>query len=69
MHFRPNIFQQAIRALFHVVQFPIAYFVMLLAMYYNGYIVICIIIGAYLGAFVFGWETIKLGQVSIHPRN
>jgi len=27
-----------------------------LAMYYNGYIIICIFIGAYLGAFVFQWE-------------
>jgi copper transporter 1 len=61
LHFRPNVYQQAIRALFHMVQFAIAYFVMLLAMYYNGYIIISIIIGAYLGAFVFSWETIKLG--------
>jgi len=29
-------------------------------MYYNGYIIICIFIGAYLGAFVFQWETIGL---------
>lgn len=27
-------------------------------MYYNGYIIICIFIGAYLGAFVFHWETL-----------
>jgi len=31
-----------------------------LAMYYNGYIIICIFIGAYLGALVFQWETIGL---------
>lgn len=29
-----------------------------LAMYYNGYIIICIFIGAYLGSFVFHWETL-----------
>lgn len=34
--FRPNVFQQAIRALLHMVQFAVAYFIMLLAMYYNG---------------------------------
>lgn len=34
--FRPNLMQQMIRATFHMVQFTIAYFVMLLAMYYNG---------------------------------
>ncbi|CZR62489.1 related to copper transport protein [Phialocephala subalpina] len=59
--FRPNIFQQVIRATFHMVQFAVAYFIMLLAMYYNGYIIICIIIGAWLGAFVFSWEAIGLG--------
>lgn len=59
--FRPNLLQQIIRALFHMVQFTVAYFIMLLAMYYNGYIIISIIIGAFLGAFVFSWETISLG--------
>jgi len=29
-----------------------------LAMYYNGYIIICIFIGAYIGAFIFQWETL-----------
>lgn len=57
-HFRPTLLQQSIRALLHMVTFAIAYFVMLLAMYYNGYFIICIFIGAYLGAFVFTWERI-----------
>lgn len=59
--FRPNVLQQVIRATLHMVQFAVAYFVMLLAMYYNGYFIICIIIGAWLGAFVFSWESINLG--------
>jgi copper transporter 1 len=59
--FRPNVLQQAIRALLHMLQFAVAYFIMLLAMYFNGYIIICIIIGAYLGFFVFSWETVVLG--------
>lgn len=59
--FRPNVIQQAVRALLHMLQFAVAYFIMLLAMYFNGYIIICIIIGAYLGFFVFGWETVVLG--------
>ncbi len=25
-------------------------------MYYNGYIIICIFLGAYVGSFVFHWE-------------
>ncbi|KAF7553761.1 hypothetical protein G7Z17_g3385 [Cylindrodendrum hubeiense] len=60
--FRPNVGQQAIRALLHMLQFAVAYFVMLLAMYYNGYIIICIFIGSYLGSFVFHWETLAGAQ-------
>jgi copper transporter 1 len=33
--FRPNLWQQAVRATLHLFQFSVAYFVMLLAMYYN----------------------------------
>ena len=62
LSFRPNLMQQAVRALLHMLQFAVAYFVMLLAMYYNGYIIICIFIGAYLGYFVFGWERFKVGN-------
>jgi copper transporter 1 len=61
-HFRPSILQQAMRALLHMLQFAVAYFVMLLAMYYNGYIIICIFIGAYIGYFIFGYESFSVGQ-------
>jgi copper transporter 1 len=60
--YRPTIFEQAIRALLHMVQFAVAYFVMLLAMYYNGYIIICIFLGAYIGSFIFHWEPLGGGQ-------
>jgi copper transporter 1 len=53
--FTPNPVQQAIRALLHMLQFAIAYIIMLLAMYFNGYIIISIFIGAFLGNFVFSW--------------
>jgi len=62
--FRPSLLQQGIRALFHMIQFAVAYFIMLLAMYYNGYIIISIIIGAFLGAFIFSWEPIILRLVT-----
>jgi copper transporter 1 len=58
--FTPTLPQQLLRATFHLLQFAVAYFVMLLAMYYNGYIIICILIGAFLGSFIFGWESIAL---------
>ena len=53
---RPNLVQQMIRAGIHMLQFGVAYFVMLLAMYFNGYYIICILIGAFLGYFIFNWE-------------
>jgi solute carrier family 31 (copper transporter), member 1 len=56
--FKPNMLQQSIRALLHMLQFGVAYFIMLLAMYYNGYVIICILIGALLGSFIFNWETL-----------
>jgi copper transporter 1 len=59
--FRPTAVQQAVRAALHMLQFAVAYMVMLLAMYYNGYIIICIFIGAFIGFFIFGWETMSLG--------
>ncbi|KAI2626124.1 Ctr copper transporter family-domain-containing protein [Hypomontagnella submonticulosa] len=60
--YRPKLYEQAIRALLHTAQFAVAYFLMLLAMYYNGYFIICIFIGAYIGSFVFQWEKIGGGS-------
>lgn len=59
---RPSVLEQAVRALLHMVQFAVAYFIMLLAMYYNGYIIICIFLGAYIGAFIFHWEHLDGGR-------
>ena len=59
--FRATPLQQLIRAIIHGVTLGLAYIVMLLAMYYNGYIIICIFIGAFLGYFAFGWESFAVG--------
>lgn len=53
---RPNCPQQLIRATMHTMEFAAAYFIMLLAMSFNGYIIFCIFIGAFLGYFVFDWD-------------
>jgi len=58
--YRPSPIEQVIRALLHMVQFAVAYIIMLLAMYYNGYIIICIFIGAFLGSLIFSWEPLSL---------
>ena len=52
----PTVYQQAIRAGIYTLQFAVAYMIMLLAMYYNGYILVCIFIGAFIGFFVFSWD-------------
>ena len=49
----PTPSQQAVRAGLYTAQFSVAYIVMLLAMYYNGFVIICIFVGAFVGFFVF----------------
>jgi copper transporter 1 len=45
-----------------MLQFGVAYFIMLLAMYYNGYIIICILVSAFLEAIIFNWDAIRTEQ-------
>ena len=77
---RVLLVQQIIRSVIYAIQFAVAYFIMLLAMYYNGesngvlesigvrltliagYIIICIIIGAFLGSFIFSWDQLRGSQ-------
>ncbi|QPG95201.1 hypothetical protein C2857_007824 [Epichloe festucae Fl1] len=59
--FRPNVLQQAIRAFLHMLAFFVGYILMLLAMYYNGYLLLCIFLGAFFGAFIFQWEALVPG--------
>lgn len=58
--FRPSVLQQAVRATLHMAQFAVAYIIMLLAMYYNGYIILSIAIGAWLGSFIFTWQNVRI---------
>ncbi|TDZ38197.1 Copper transport protein CTR4 [Colletotrichum spinosum] len=54
---RVSPLQQVLRCLLYAVTFGLAYVIMLLAMYFNGYIIISIIVGAGLGKFVTDWLT------------
>ena len=54
----PTAAQQAVRAAMYTLQFAVAYSIMLLAMYYNGYILSSILVGAFVGSFLFSWEGI-----------
>lgn len=53
---RPSLVQQSVRALLYTAQLSLAYILMLLAMSFNGYILVCIFVGGFLGFLVFNWE-------------
>ena len=58
----PNLWQQCVRAVLYAAQFTSAYLIMLIAMSFNGYMLLSIILGAMIGYFVASWDT--LGSVS-----
>ncbi len=60
LQFRPTLVQQLIRSVIHMVTFGVAYIVMLLAMYFNGYLIIMIFLGALIGKFVCDWSSQKV---------
>ncbi|KAG9258217.1 high affinity copper transporter [Emericellopsis atlantica] len=62
--FRPTFWQQGIRAILHTAQFTVAYFIMLLAMYYNVYILVSIFLGILVGSYIFQYETIDFSTHS-----
>lgn len=55
--FRASPLQQLVRSVIHAVSLGVAYIVMLLVMSFNGYIIICVILGAGLGKFFCDWMT------------
>jgi copper transporter 1 len=69
-YYHPSVLEQALRAFLYLLQYAGAYFIMLLAMYYNGYVIICIFIGGYIGNFVFGGDSFKnaVGQGAIETQ-
>jgi copper transporter 1 len=59
-NFRATALQQLVRAVIHGATLCMAYIVMLLIMYYNGYIFISIILGATLGRFLCDWMVVRI---------
>lgn len=58
--FRASALQQLVRAIIHGVILGLAYIIMLLIMYYNGYIFISVILGAILGKFLCDWMVVRI---------
>ncbi|KAI8958259.1 copper transport protein ctr4 [Daldinia sp. FL1419] len=58
--FRATPVQQLIRSIIHAFAFGAAYILMLIAMSFNGYVIISIIIGAGVGKFLCDWMIAKV---------
>jgi len=67
--FRASALQQFARAVIHGVTLAVAYLVMLLIMYYNGYIFISIILGAILGKFLCDWMVVRMEYVNVDEKD
>lgn len=52
----PTFLEHFLRAWIFVLQWGLSYIIMLLFMYYNGYIIISCLIGALFGRFLFNYE-------------
>lgn len=51
-----NFTDHLIRTVLYTIQWGVSYIIMLLFMYYNGYIIISCILGAFFGKLVFGFN-------------
>jgi len=57
---RPTFTQHLVRCALYTVEWGLSYIIMLLFMYYNGYIIISCILGAFAGKMIFGLEEFKV---------
>ncbi|PFH62805.1 hypothetical protein XA68_11817 [Ophiocordyceps unilateralis] len=60
--FRPTVYQQAARAFLQLMLITCAWTLMLLVMYFNVYLILSILLGFYVGAFVFQWEKMPINS-------
>lgn len=54
---RPSTVQHVVRSLFYLVQFSTSYILMLLAMYFNGGVILAIFLGGAVGFALFARDT------------
>jgi copper transporter 1 len=67
--FRASALQQLVRAVIHGITLGVAYLVMLLIMYYNGYIFISVILGAILGKFLCDWMVVRMQYANVDEKD
>lgn len=54
---KTTMFEHLIRCVLYVIEWGLAYFVMLLFMYYNGYVIISSLLGAFVGRLLFTYNS------------
>ncbi|KAK4197717.1 Ctr copper transporter [Triangularia verruculosa] len=67
-YYRPSFWQQLLRALLHLVNFVLAYLLMLLGMYYNGFVLFSIFLGVFFGFLLFQWTRLGTHINERHAR-
>ncbi|GMG19614.1 unnamed protein product [Ambrosiozyma monospora] len=65
----PNALDHVLRSVFFTIQWLLSYLIMLLFMYYNGYIIISCMLGALFGHFLFSYKPLCScsGAITEHP--
>ena len=60
--FRPRLLSpyHLVQTLLHILQMGISYLLMLIAMTFNIYLFLAVILGAGLGHFLFGWRRTRV---------
>jgi copper transporter 1 len=56
-----SISEQGIRATLYTLVLMVSYALIGLAMSFNGYVIICILLGAFIGEWAFGRDTLSIG--------
>lgn len=59
---RPTPIEHVVRTALFTIQWALAYLIMLFFMYYNGYVIISCILGAFFGKLIFSYTETMAGQ-------
>ena len=59
---QPSNMHQALRSFIHMSQFSIGYLLMLMAMYYNGALILTIFFGSFFAYYFFGRDTVLINK-------
>ncbi|XP_072014499.1 high affinity copper uptake protein 1-like [Amphiura filiformis] len=55
-----------VQTFLHIIQVTVSYFLMLIFMTYNGWLCICVVLGAGAGYLIFGWKKAIVVDINEH---